>query len=369
MKFFRKVAFYLSDLHEGGAENAMVILANEFASMGFEVDFVLAKATGGFLTRLSTKINIVDLNVRNKYLSLWGLVRYFQENTPVVMLSTLHVNNIMTIAAKKIARADSSRVVIRVATIVSGQIRVFWKKALEKIVLSLVYPWADAIVSVSKTVSSDLSIFLNLPPEKIVTIYNPSITEDMYQKSRNELLHPWFQTGGAPVVLGVGRLTVDKDYETLIRAVFRVSKLMDVRLVILGDGDQRKHLENLAIELDIGDLVEIAGFVDNPFQYMRKASVFVLPSLWEGLPNVLIEAMMCGCPVIATDCPGGVREILDNGNYGFLIPTRDPDEMAKRIVDVLQGKKILADDQWLNQFKVENVIRHYMDILHVKSTE
>lgn len=359
-----KIAFYLSGLFEGGAENVMVILANEFARRSYKVDFVLAKAEGSFLRRLSPDIHIVDLGVSNKYLSLGGLVKYFLNNSPVVMLSTLHVNNMFAVIAKKIVGKSNSRVVIRVATFVSGQRRVFWKKWLEKTALSIVYPWADAIISVSKNVSGDLAEFLNLSGKRISTIYNPSVTDDLLKFAEIELDHPWFQPGEPPVVLGVGRLTPDKGYASLIKAFASASKIIAARLVILGDGDQRTYLESLVHELGISENVEIVGFVDNPFQYMKRAQVLVLASLWEGLPNVLIEALGCGCPVISTDCPGGVREILDNGKYGRLVPMNNHEALVESMVDALKEKKVQANtDEWLEQFKTDSIVKQYIDVL------
>lgn len=360
----KKIAFYLSGLYEGGAENVMVILANEFANQGYDVDFVLSKAVGGFLKRLAPSVKIVDLMAPNKYLSVFGLVKYFKANGPVAMLSTLHVNNMIAVIAKKIARAKNSKVVIRVATIVSEQKRIFWKKWLEKTALSIVYPWADAIVAVSKIVSSDLVTFLNIPGDRIFPIYNPSITNELLYKSKMELTHPWFQSGEVPVVLGVGRLTIDKGYATLINAFALALSEVDARLVILGDGDQRSPLEDLIKRLGIEERVEIVGFVDNPFNYMANSSVLVLASLWEGLPNVLVEALACGCPVISTDCPGGVREILGDSQYGILVPMEAPEILADKIVQVIRGENVPEFDAgWLDQFKADTIIKKYLDVM------
>lgn len=361
----RRISLYLSDLDEGGAENVMVILANEFANRGFDVEFVLAKAVGGFIGRLSSRVKILDLRVPNKFLSLLSLIKYFQNNPSTIVLSTLHVNNIMVILAKKISMAKNIRVVVRVATTVSAQRRVYWKKVVEKFVLSIIYPHADAVIAVSKVVAEDLVDYIGLNKEMIYPIYNPTITSELLIKSKKELSHPWFQPGMPPVVLGVGRLTIDKGYADLVRALAIINKIHEVNLVILGDGDQRHNLEMLAKELAIETKIEIMGFVDNPFNFMRNATVMVLPSLWEGLPNVLIEGLACHCQIISTDSPGGVREILDNGKYGFLVPVGDPKAIAEQIQQVLNGNHLVVEPDWLKQFDVQKATDLYLRAMGV----
>ncbi len=138
-------------------------------------------------------------------------------------------------------------------------------------------------------------------------------------------------------MLGVGRLSAQKNCPLLIRAVAKVRRQRPVRLLILGEGDDRAALEALVRDLDLTDCVGLPGFVDNPFAYMRHAQLFVLSSDWEGLPTVLIEALACGCPVVSTDCPSGPLEILDGGTYGALVPMRDEDSLADAILASLEN--------------------------------
>src|SRR5690606_7355967 len=130
--------------------------------------------------------------------------------------------------------------------------------------------------------------------------------------------HPWAQAGDSPIILGVGRLSAQKDFPTLLRAFSRVRTLRPARLAILGEGPARTELEELARQLDCEDDVLLPGFQNNPFSWMTSSRVFVLSSLWEGLPGALVQAMACGVPVISTDCNSGPAEILEGGKWGTL---------------------------------------------------
>ena len=194
------------------------------------------------------------------------------------------------------------------------------------------YLHADAIVAVSNGVADDLANVVGLPRECVTTIYNPTVHPQLLALAQARLEHPWFAAGAPPVVLGVGRLGKSKDFPTLIKAFARLRTERPARLLILGGTDKvskwdesRDQLMALAAELGVVDDVSLPGFVANPFAYMTRAAVFVLSSQYEGFPNVLVEALACGCPVVSTDCPSGPSEILDKGKYGRLVPCRDPE--------------------------------------------
>lgn len=358
----KRIAFFMPHLFQGGAERVMLTLANQFATQDIQVDFILAKAKGQFLNRLSPKINVLDLQAGKTVFSVFRLVAYLRKQKPDVLFSTLHPSNIVTLVAKMISGTDV-RVVVRVATTVSAQKYTSWRKWLVRTVLAFFYSRADKVVAVSNSVAVDLQNYLKINPSKIVSIYNPTITDELLEKSDEFVSHPWFQSGQPPVIIGVGRLTADKGFADLVRSFAIVRSSTIARLVILGDGIERSHLELLARELEIESDFSILGYVENPFAYLKSAALFAIPSLWEGLPNALIEAMACDCPVISTDCPGGAKEILNNGKYGDLVPVGDPKSLADAIVRNLRGNTKKVDVEWLNQFKLEYVARQYIHVL------
>jgi glycosyltransferase involved in cell wall biosynthesis len=196
------------------------------------------------------------------------------------------------------------------------------------------YPKADSIIAISNGVATDLADTTGIERESIDVIHNPAFSPDIQSKSKESVSHRWFDID-TPVVIAVGSLTQQKDFSTLLRAFSVLRERQDAHLLILGEGELREELKSLASELGIATAVDMPGFVDNPYAYMRQADVFVLSSKWEGFGNVVVEALACGCPVVSTDCPSGPAEILANGEYGSLTPVGDETALAAEIETVL----------------------------------
>jgi len=220
------------------------------------------------------------------------------------------------------------------------------------------------VIAISKGVAEDIAANTGLAPQRITTIYNPVFTSDLLEKASAPLDHPWFAREAPPVILGVGRLAARKDFPTLLKAFALVRSQRPVRLVILGEGRMRKKLTKLAQSLNIVSDIDMPGYVSNPLAWMSRASVFVLSSTAEGFATVLIEAMASGCRVVSTDCPSGPAEILENGEYGRLVPVGDYQALARAIVAALDSphdpeklKRRAAD------FSVEKVVDDYLKVL------
>jgi glycosyltransferase involved in cell wall biosynthesis len=229
------------------------------------------------------------------------------------------------------------------------------------------YPRVDHIVAVSEGVASDTLAITGLPAERISVIRNPVITKCLLEKSREPVGHPWFNEGGAPVILGAGRLTRQKDFPTLIRAFAHVRAQRDARLVILGEGRLRGELEKLAAELGLSGCVSLPGYAANPYAYMAKASLFVLSSAWEGSPNVLTEALALGVPVVSTDCPSGPREILQGGRYGALIPVGAHRQLGEAMLATLERpheSSLLREAA--AEYNANLSARRYLEVLGLK---
>jgi len=202
--------------------------------------------------------------------------------------------------------------------------------------------------------------------EAIQVIPNPVVVPELDARAGEPLDHPWFQPGAPPVVLGVGRLKVQKDFAGLMAAFAEVRAKQQCRLVILGEGPERERLEALRDSLGLTDDIDLPGYVLNPYPYMKRASLFVLSSRWEGLPGVLIEAMAVGCPVISTDCPAGPREILSDGELAPLVPCESPTALGSAIAAALETP---PDTERLRrraaQFTLEAAVRRYRKVLGV----
>ena len=190
------------------------------------------------------------------------------------------------------------------------------------------YSRVDAVVGVSRGVARFAVDVLGVRVP-VHMIYSPLVDADRLRKAAEPTDHPWFG-GDVPVVLSAGRLA--KDYPTLLRAVALLAARRPVRLIVLGEGNKAARLpelQALAQSLGIAGAVDFAGFVANPLAYMARADLFVLSSEREGMPQVLAQAMMVGCRLVATDCPFGPAELLGGGEYGRLAPVGDPARLAE----------------------------------------
>jgi len=357
------VAIFIPSLRGGGAERVMVMLANEFASRGYEVDLVLARAEGPYLSNVAENVRVVDLGASRVLTSLPRLVRYLRRERPYAMLSALNHANVTAILAKWIARV-STRIVVSERNNVSLSTQSA-QGMMPRIVFRLMgwtYPHADGIVAVSSGVADDLAPAIGIARERITVIYNPvmPVCEDHTETS---YAHPWFAPGSPPVILGVGRLTEQKDFFSLIRAFAKVRIQYNCRLMILGEGELREELEDLVKSLGLDSDVALPGFVENPYFYMSRAAVFVLSSQWEGLANVLIEALACGCPVVSTDCPSGPSEVLENGKWGRLVPVGNVDALAEAVLATLTEDTHPDVVSRARDFCVEQAATRYLDVL------
>jgi glycosyltransferase involved in cell wall biosynthesis len=218
---------------------------------------------------------------------------------------------------------------------------------------------------VSQGAAEDLAR-LGLPSERIKVIYNPVVTPELFEKANQPVDHPWFEPGSPPVILGVGRLEKQKDFPTLIRSFAQVQQQHSARLMILGEGKERPYLEALVQELGLGENVALPGFVSNPYAYMARAAVFVLSSLFEGLPTVLIEALAVGTSVVSTNCESGPAEILVNGQYGNLVAVGDFNGIARAIISTLEfPSESEALRRRAAEFSLEKALTQYRQVLHV----
>jgi glycosyltransferase involved in cell wall biosynthesis len=361
-----RVAFFLGSFGGGGIERITAHLAHNFVKLGVQIDLILNRADPTHLWQMPTETRIVDLKAPNLYLSLPGLVSYLRRDRPIALLAADHYLNEIALLAKRLAAVPVRLVVAehnqlsktaRNATKLKGRLTPMFARYL--------YPWADGIVAVSDGVAKDLAATALLPLDSIETIYNPVINDRMLANAREPVAHEWFNDRDIPVILGVGKLEQQKDFPNLIRAFAKVRQARPARLAILGWGPDRPELAALIATLGLGADVALLGYVENPYAYMSKASVFVLSSAWEGLPTVLIEAMAVGVPVVSTDCESGPAEILAGGKYGYLTPVGDSAALADGILQVLTGQLKSIDPHWLDQFGVENATQKYLQVLGI----
>lgn len=359
----RHLAIFISSLRGGGAERVGVLLANRFADMGHRVDLVLLQREGPYLEELSPSVNIVDLDCYSARAGLLPLMRYLRHERPDAMLSALTTVNIMAALARKLSGC-STRLILSEHSLPSRNLAGGGRNRVRRLFIRKFYPLADAVICVSHGVQADLAEKFRLPPAMLHVIHNPVDLDRVQQMMREPVPHEWFSPDNAPVILGAGRLVASKDYPTLLAAFARLCRIRPARLVILGKGPLEAELKQYAKTLGIAGEVDFPGFQQNPWAWMRAADLFVLSSKWEGLGNVVIEALACGVPVVSTDCSTGPAEILDDGRLGYLAPVGDPEMLARLMERVLSNPDAARQaDPELTRFAVEKISQRYLSVL------
>ena len=242
----------------------------------------------------------------------------------------------------------------------------FLKRFTIYLLIKFFYPLANGIIVVSDGVAKDIIKITKIPQYKIKTIYNPVIETKIYKYSE-KIIDKKFNkifSDDLPIILGVGRLTKQKDFQTLIKAFSIVKRKINSKLLILGEGQERPSLENLIKKLSLEKNVFLPGFVPNPYPFFKKADIFVLSSAWEGFGIVLVESLALGTSIVSTNCPSGPKEILENGKYGKLVPIKDVNALAEAIIKTLSNN--ISNSQLLmsraRDFSVEKSIEKYEKI-------
>ena len=360
-----KVAFFIRAMHGGGAQRAMVRLATGFANAGYAVDVLTLEPEGSFRAELSPLVRLRKMEAKRIGSAVPELARYLAIEKPAAMLVTEPACNIAVITAKLLARSQT-RILIREGLFPTVAAKESPHKAtrLAYRVAPMLYRYADVIVAIANDMAADLATFARLPTDRITTIpVNPVVTPELIAKASQTPSHIWF-TESVPVILGVGRLDRQKDFATLIKAFEIVRAKQKARLLIIGEGPLRADLERLVQHSSFGRDISLPGFSANPFPEMAACAVFVLSSRYEGLPNVLIEALACGAPVVATNCPSGPRDVLEAGRYGTLVPVGDTEGMAAAISLVLiDGTDREKSRRRGDDFTLEKSAARYIDAL------
>jgi glycosyltransferase involved in cell wall biosynthesis len=366
MKSKPRIALFLQFMAMGGAEKMMLNLAGGFLARGYAVDLVLAQTRGPLLEQVSPEVRVVDLKSARVLSALPKLVNYFRSARPDVVLSALTHANLIAVWAKLLS-GSRTHVVVSKDFYFSQKARVAVTRTerLFPFLMRLTYRAADGIIAASSGAADALSQLIAIPRQSIAVIYNPVLVGNRIEEMAEAPLdHPWFQTELPPVFLSVGRMEIAKDYPTLLQAFALLKERVPARLIILGDGSLRPQLEALAEELGLDGLLEMPGFTNNPFQFMRRSKAVVMSSRWETFGNVLVEAMACGTQAISTNCPSGPMEILENGEYGWLVPMSDPQALALAMEDALHNPRPMEKLRaHARKFSVNLVTEQYLRVL------
>lgn len=346
-----------------GVPLAQIRFARALADKGHDVDLVIGHIDPQYQFPQVVGVTVLNLRqpqVRGMLVHLWKYLRTIKPD--VVFSAEDHLNVVVLLAAifsGSRAKISSSSRVTPFDTYSNVPFTKRW--ALKQLMRTVTWR-ADALTCVSKDMVEQYQTVFNAPPH--LCVYN--IVDDRLSRLRmhEPVDHEWLIHKDIPVLVAAGRLATWKGFDDLIRAMKILTKSRSARLMILGDGPLHADLQTLIHELHLSDYVTLLGYVENPLKYFSHADVFVLSSHVEGLPNVLVEAMMCGCTAVATDCPTGPREVLQGGKFGYLVPMRNPVAMAAGINQALDSpisKSLLQEA--VKPFAEDAVLNRHFEVL------
>lgn len=322
----------------GGAPVVIVNLANHFAHRGVPVEVLVF--AGREVTRLpfdfDPGVTVHLLRGGSRAVLFGQVLLHLLRARPRAVLAVGNKANALAAAASRVP-AVRARLWATLHHSLSAEMR-GWKpdKRARRIRMwRRVLGRSAGLIAVSRGVAEDFVDAVGSGAEKVRVIYNPIVEPGLAARAAQPADHPWLDGRGPPVILGVGRLTAQKDFATLVAAFALVRRHRPCRLLIIGEGEERAALAALAAALGVTDAVDLAGFRRNPLPYMREAALVALSSRWEGFGNVLVEALFCGTPVVSTDCPHGPREVLEDGRHGRLVPVGDPQALAAALIATL----------------------------------
>ena len=359
-----RIALLVPTLETGGVERVFANLANGLRKRGVEIDLVVGCADGEMKMALERDIRLFDLSSKRMMKSIPKLARYLQARKPEAVIAAMtHCS-----AAGVAARVISGHKVMIIGTEHNTMSQIRENTAGLK--YRLMPRWsrwaldsADVIVAVSSGVADDLSAQTGIARERIRVIYNPVINDTLYSAAAVGIDHPWFQHREPPVILGVGRLDRQKDFSMLVRAFRLVRDRRVARLVILGEGSDRKGIEQTIADHGLFGEVALPGSEANPYRFMKRSAVLAMSSRWEGFGMVLVEALALGVTVVSTDCTHGPAEILCNGKFGALVPVGDEEAMAQALLLALDNPVRCDDALHLEKFSTHTAVSSYLSLV------
>lgn len=316
-------------------------LCGKFINDDFECYIALRKREGQLLSLLDPNINVIELAPNNILQFIPSLIKEIRKIKPCTVITAFSDIGILTWVAIKL-----SGVKVQLIHGVHDTHRAYkFKKGflssskfvLNNFLAGIIYRLADELVVVSKGLGDELRNRFKIKISKIHLIYNPIIPDNFIPIVRQPSPCPFARDHIEIVALG--RLSYQKGFDLLIKSMALVSRKNKWNLTIYGDGPEYSNLSTLITELGLDKSIQLKGFISNPFEKLASSDIFIMPSRHEGFGNVLVEALACGLPVIASDCLYGPREILEDGKHGTLVQPENIDMLAAAISDFMISNK------------------------------
>lgn len=374
-KMSKKIIFLTTDISvKGGTPRIIADVANALSGE-YNIMILTLEGTKSAYA-LNEDVKTVFLEGRAKFKSRFlntllsfskvpKMARVIRREMPQIVISLHPRPNLNNVLAKKLFGL-TYRCIIYELNFTSMQYGESPSGKLMRLLIRFLYRYSDLALANAEELANEMEKKYRIPCEKLRVIHNPFDIEKIEAMSKEAIEISWFNEG-IPVILSVGRLIKQKNHAMLLRAMKRVSEKVLVRLIILGEGPLKEELIRTAANLGVDKEVLLPGWRDNPFKYMSRAKVFVLSSDYEGLPNVLIEALACGVPVISTDCPSGPKEILCGDKCGIVVSVGDEEAMAEGIRRLLGDGNLrmelaMRGKERVRDFEIVRIVKKYRDL-------
>ena len=364
----KSITLIVYSMKGGGAEKVAYLLCNHFVRKSIKVDLVLFSREEDYIELIDSRVKIHYLSryifrfgLAGKILSLWlRLIRL----KPKVILSVAEWPNLLTpLVASCLFPKPSVFISEHNTRTFLNYPREYGLSNRIKKIARKAYNKSDGIIAVSEHVRDSVLESLNTNIERIVVINNPINISHVMEKSFEFIDHPFIKNKSGKLLIAAGRLTKHKDYATMIKAVSLLKEKVDVKLIILGDGNEKERLKVLIKDLNLTKIVDLAGFVSNPYKYFKNADLFVHSSWYEGFGMVFLEAMACGLKVVTTDC-NIPKELFEKEDLERVVPIGDYINLSEKICEVL--KEPLEKDKQANKvskYDVSIVAEKYLQFI------
>ncbi len=365
-----KITFFIPNLRVGGAEKVLRMMINTFIDRypQYTVELCLASANGEIVSEIDNRISIINFSRSNVRYCLYDLIHYFRREKPDCFIASLDYANIIASFAHKLSRSKSKLILWEHSvTSIHSQTTISTFFILRYWLVNYFYKHAQHIVAASQGIAKDMVSNFRIPEEKLHIIYNPIEYNKIILLANQQEVDYCPEIDKEKYIISVGRLVQAKNYPLLIKAYSLLAEDNLFKLIIVGDGPEKQHLQQLISELNLDGRVVLVGYLNNPFPLIKNAELVILSSAWEGFSLVLIETLALKKNIVATDCPSGPREILDDGKFGLLVPMNNPKKLAEGISKIINGGVKFDEDLLLQRakyFTIEKSFNQFMEIIH-----
>ena len=366
-----QVAFFINSMTGGGAEKVVKLLIQQLMK-DKELDIILILLENKITYQLPKNIKIIHLfshldNYLQKFIGLlYGSIKLksiTKRYKIQIIISSLERSNFVNVMTKFLGSPHKAIISEHTNPEYTYGSRTL-KNSIVKLLIKLLYGKADRIIAVSNGVKKALIKVFKIDENKIQIIYNPCDINKIKKLSMEKVEYPWFSEK-IPIIITIGRLIESKGHGKLLQAFAKIKKQIPSKLVIIGEGNLRKQLERLTVKFEVEKDIAFLGWQENPYKYISKSNIFVLSSNSESFGLVVVEAMVCGIPVVSFDCESGPREILDNGEYGILVPVGDIEGLSEAVINILKNndlreKIIQKAKKRIHIFDAKDIAKEYM---------